>query len=416
MTLKMISNIVPFGATAAVGAYGTLAARKSEKSKKVTITALKTIKKNIEETRRGFGVPGVSDTARWTKDFFNIVPVFPAPRAGNAPFGVDLSEMMERLKDSPLNESQDDFSLVETTALNILEKIVDKGLGEARTRHYVDKGNKISAALSVLSAAGNITSVSLQNARHVQAASIATNVAVAASGLCILSSVFSLGASVRGLMGSSKKLAENRAAQAEVESDLEWKSSLKDNPAKCLDSGLTLDQVKKDISFFTKKLEILKSEETALIQSKNYYILNTIGALMSLAAAILFIFGTHGLGLVAVIAYYILVSSGVVLPVAAEIYRFICKSDGHFLDHLDVIKKQITSTGGTFSTSQVAEQFSAIFSILFEISIKPEELNAWESAFATADRAYLAKTLPLFIEQLYIATLEAEYAILDSLR
>ena len=206
--------------------------------------------------------------------------------------------------------------------LHLYGELVRKRLDTEKTLLSIDQANRASFATQALSGAGQIA---VATAEIGQAGVAVMN---AASGFSLLSSIFFLGASLRGIYAFSRDLLKNRAALKELE---DRKKALEQNKDK---GSVEKAFCESEIARLNEASEALKIEKAFLKQTLNYHIINALAGLLGLAATILFIYGTQGLGLIGIVAYYSLVGASSALPIIAMIYKARSTNETSYLEKL----------------------------------------------------------------------------------
>ncbi len=197
--------------------------------------------------------------------------------------------------------------------LHQLRDVLHKRLDYENNLQSIDQSNRASSISQGMAGIGQIASATCQ----AQGVSIAAmNVA---SGFSILSSIFFLAASLRGIYSFSKQLSANSVMQKSLQEKMKEVVRSKPSASMGYSEKRVLDEFAlSELLKLQQGLDILQNEEALLKHSRNYHLINTVGAILGLGATVLFIVGTQGIGL---IAYYGLVGLGTGLPLLAMAYK-----------------------------------------------------------------------------------------------
>jgi hypothetical protein len=228
---------------------------------------------------------------------------------------------------------------------NFTTTLISKHLTQLKDTLRTDRANQLSSAAQMAMGVGQIA---VATSAIGQATAI---VAKAVTGFSFISSILYLGASVYGLGAAVSQLFDNRQKQAEINLAIQTLSETQNGPE--------LDPIRRqEIEILSSSLEMLQTEEALLVQQRNSQAINSVAALMSIAALALFTAGTQGVG---PLIYYALLAGSVLLPLIALGYSTSSMNESKYANELAALLAKLPSITKTLikkANSEVLEDYN----------------------------------------------------------
>ena len=318
--MAILSEILPYAPGAInimVGGGLSVTTQSSQLRKKTELAYLQKIKANIEASRENLNSSKITSISSSDIDFSAI----------QTPSELVL-QCFKILGNKPISSSSvlrltsPDKEII-ALVLDIYEKIILKRIESEKGSSSIDKRNVASCVAQGLSGVGQVAAQSIKaGTAHALAAS-------AASGFSFFSSVFFLGASLKGMYSSSNELSKNKTRQGEILDVLNKLGNFEDDPGFSNLPSATKESFKAETAIahkiiasenqrLKKELEHLKKEGNRLEKTYYYHCINALGAFFCVMTSVLFIIGMPG---ASIIIYYAAMLLGSLLPLAAMAYQ-----------------------------------------------------------------------------------------------